>query len=164
MDMIKKIALSILLAVGAGQLQAQELYNEVLSKAEKVVNDPKADEVSIKVNHFKSTALRYLRHMAVKDMPEVSAQFLDVQAYYLTDFLSKFFKDMAAVQNDKTKARKECIIMYVNASVGNPLFESADTETAESFIDDKDNLTPFSLNTDWEKACQAIDYQKKKDK
>lgn len=162
--MIKKIALSILLAVGAGQLQAQELYNEVLTKAENVVNDPKADDVSVKVNHFKSTALRYLRHMAVKNKPDMSAQFLDIQAYYMTDFLSKFFKDLAAVQNDNTRARKECIIMYVNASVGNPLFESADTETAESFIDDKDNLTPFSLNTDWQKACQAIEYQKKEGK
>lgn len=162
--MKKNIVLSLFLTLGACQMQAQEIYNEVLTKAEKVVNDPKADEVSIKVNHFKSTALRYTRSMALKNLPEVTTQFLDVQAYYLSDFLSRFFKDLAAVQDSDEKTRKERILLYVNASVGNPLFEDADTETAESFIDDKDNLTPFSLNTDWEKACQAIDYQKKQEK
>ncbi len=159
---MNKIMLTVLLAAGIGQVQAQELYNEVLTKAEQVVNDPKADDVSVKVNHFKSTALRYLRHMAVKTTPDVNVKFLDEQAYYMSDFLGKFFKDLTEAQSKTEKARKECILMYVNASVGNPLFDTDDTETSESFIDDKDNLTPFSLNTDWKKACQAIEYQKEK--
>lgn len=160
--MIRRIALSLLLAATVGSAQAQELYNEVLNKAEAVVNNPKSDEVSIKVNHFKSTALRYTRNMALKTMPEVTTRFLDIQAYYLNDFLSRFFADLVTVQDSDERTRKEHIIMYVNASVGNPLFDKADAETAESFINDKDNLTPFSLNTDWEKACLAIDYQKDK--
>lgn len=156
--MIKKFYFILLAYTGLGtNLQAQQLYNEVLQKAEKVVNDPRADEVSIKVNHFKSTALRYTKTMAFKTRESVTTQFLDLQAYYLSDFLTRFFKELSGMQDSDEKARKTCVWEYVNISVSNPLFETADKDLTESFLKDKDNLTPFSLNTDWEKACQALD-------
>ena len=161
--MTKKITVIIAILLGI-QLSAtsQEIYNEVLAKSEAIVNDPKASDINIKLNHFKSTALRYIRSTAHKQKKQVTASFLDVQAYYMSDFLGRFFKDLSTIQNSSEKKRKEYIMMYVNASVGNPLFENQDEEITECFIDDNNNLTPFSLNTDWEKACKAIDIQKKK--
>ncbi len=143
---------------------AQEIYNEVLTKAEAVVNDPKADEVSLKVAHFKSTALRYLRSTALQKNEDVTTFFLDTQAYYMSDFLGRFFADLTRHQNDSEDDRRATILHYINASVGNPLFKDVDEETAEIFIEDKGNLTPFSLNTNWEKACQALDYLKEEGK
>lgn len=152
----------IILAAGIGLMigtscPAQQLYNEVLKQAEAVVNNPKSDDVSLKINHFKSTALRYLKNTALKEMETVTEQFLDVQAYYLSDFIGKYIKDLVSMQSDTEKARKARIIDYVNASVNNPLFKDQDEETTGCFIEDKDGLTPFSLNTDWKKASQALE-------
>ncbi len=162
---MKKLLTAALLLLGLGQsATAQEVYNEVLAKAEAVVNDPKSDEVSLKIAHFKSTALRYLRTTALQKNEDVTTFFLDTQAYYMSDFLGRFFADLARHQNDSETDRKATVLRYVNASVGNPLFEDVDEETAEIFIEDKGNLTPFSLNTNWEKACQALDYLKEEGK
>ncbi|MBQ1972977.1 MAG: hypothetical protein II222_01290 [Paraprevotella sp.] len=160
---MKRLAISLILVLGSFIFaHSQEVFNEVLTKAEAVVNNPNADEMSIKVNHFKSTALRYLRTKAFETQDNVTAAFLDIQAYYLSEFLSKYFKELAAMQQADEKAKKGCIMMFVNTSVSNPLFMNADSETAESFITAEGNLTPFSLNTNWEKACAAIDEQMKK--
>lgn len=158
--MIKKLCAIILTCTGlCSGIQAQELYNEVLQKAEKIVNDPRSDEVSVQVNHFKSTALRYTKNMAFKNRESVTTRFLDLQAYYLSDFLRRFFLEVGELQGSDTKTRKNRIWEYVNISVSNPLFDNADKKVAESFLKDEDCLTPFSLNTDWEKACQALDEQ-----
>lgn len=140
---------------------AQELYNEVLKQADAVVNNPKADEISLKINHFKSTALRYLKSTALKKMDTVTEQFLNTQAYYLSEFIGTYITELVKMQNDDEKTRKARILDYINATVNNPLFEEADTEWVESFIADKDGLTPFSINTNWERACQALKDPKK---
>ncbi|MCM1108137.1 MAG: hypothetical protein NC388_03650 [Clostridium sp.] len=162
--MIKKLFIVLLCGLGSySGLQAQQLYNTVLQKAEQVVNDPRSDEVSVKINHFKSTALRYTKKMAFEQHKSVTTQFLDLQAYYLSDFLGRFFKELSQLQDNDEKTRKNCIWEYVNITVSNPLFEHVDKNVSESFLEDKNNLTPFNLNTDWEKACQALDERQQAD-
>lgn len=162
MNRISRIILTAGISLMLGTTcPAQELYNEVLKQAEAVVNNPKADEVSLKINHFKSTALRYLKNTALKKMETVTVQFLDTQAYYLSEFVGNYITELVRMRNDDEKTRKARILDYVNATVNNPLFEEADTEMTESFIVDKDGLTPFSINTNWERACQALKDPKK---
>ena len=43
----------------------------------------------------------------------------------------------------------------MDASKSNPLFDDEDTETTDSYILEGNQLTPFSLNTDWPRAYAA---------
>jgi hypothetical protein len=44
------------------------------------------------------------------------------------------------------------IACYRDASLNNPLFNDSDKETTFVYVNDKQTYTPFSLDTDWEKA------------
>ena len=43
----------------------------------------------------------------------------------------------------------------MDASKSNPLFNDPDAETTDAFMLDSNELTPFSLDTDWQKAYLA---------
>ena len=45
---------------------------------------------------------------------------------------------------------------YWKASAENPMFKDQDREKTDAYINAPDCITPFSLNTDWEKADKAI--------
>ena len=47
------------------------------------------------------------------------------------------------------------------ASCSNPLFNDPDKETVNSYINEGNELTPFCLDTDWEKAYAAAKAQLK---
>ena len=49
--------------------------------------------------------------------------------------------------------------MFMDASVSNPLFEDADEDNTMSYIIKGGELTPFCLNTDWQKAYAAAHSQ-----
>ena len=58
--------------------------------------------------------------------------------------------------------RKEKIMLFMDASVSNPMFDDKDQETTMSYINEGGELTPFCLNTDWQKAYAAAKSQTKK--
>lgn len=47
--------------------------------------------------------------------------------------------------------RKAKIMLFMNASVANPLFKDEDKETTMAFTGD-DSITPFCLDTNWQNA------------
>lgn len=49
--------------------------------------------------------------------------------------------------------------MFMSASLCNPLFGDPDEETTHAYIKDGSELTPFSLDTDWQKAYYAAKAQ-----
>ena len=51
-----------------------------------------------------------------------------------------------------TEKRKEVIACYRDASLNNPLFNDNDKERIYCYVNDTKTFTPFSLDTDWEKA------------
>ena len=53
-------------------------------------------------------------------------------------------------------------MMFTDASISNPMFEDTDQETTLAFIKDGGELTPFSIDTDWQKAYTAAIAQLKK--
>lgn len=135
--------------------QAQEVYNVALENATKIVNTPTASFTQTRIAQFKLTALVYLKKKAFDTMPTVEASFLNTQAYYLSEFLSLFFDEILKDHKAKEETRKEKIYMFMDASRNNPLFNDPDVSTTQSYITAGSELTPFSLNTDWEKAYGA---------
>jgi hypothetical protein len=48
--------------------------------------------------------------------------------------------------------RTEILKIYTDASKFNPLFKDTDKEKVNAYVTDKTTLTPFCIDTDWEKA------------
>ena len=138
-------------------ISAQDVFNQVVRNAKTVLDDPKADDFMISVSQFKYTALQYLCHTAMKQNDgSVDGNFLDIQAYSLNHFIISYFSELAKAQNASNSTQKDIMKKYWRASTENPLFENQDKETTDAFMDDHDCITPFSLNTDWEKADNTI--------
>ena len=164
MHRIKVLLLLIPMFLIGNQISAQEVYNYVLQSCSRIVDDPISSITHTRVAQFKKTALIYLSSKAEETMPHVTESFLNEQAYYLSEFVATFFEDVLNGSSKKKAAKKKIIFKYVNASLMNPLFDDTDVETTEIYLQETDELTPFSLNTDWKKAYFAIIAHKKIDK
>ena len=70
-----------------------------------------------------------------------------------------FFNEILKSKRLNEEKRKEKILMFMDASVSNPLFEDADEDNTMSYIIKGGELTPFCLNTDWQKAYAAAHSQ-----
>ena len=128
----------------------------VMESATRIVNNPTSNYTLTRVAQFKRTALTYMRGKAL-ETPEANdtevVHFLDTQAYYLNEFTDRFFREILKVSGN---ARKECIMTFVKASSENPVWNDPDKSVTESYIGTGE-LTPFSLDTDWEKAYNSIE-------
>ena len=132
--------------------QAQEIYNRIYESAIQVTSNPESPESEVKLNHFYVTALNYLKSESSEQMKEVTTTFLDTQAYYLSEFVTSFFKDLSQARQMSAESQQKVVIAYINATLNTPLFKDKETEKTHAFVNEKESLTPFSLNTDWEKA------------
>ncbi len=131
---------------------SQEVFNIVLENATKVVNSPVAGFAQAQIAQFKRTALLYVKRKAFEQCDTVPAKFLNTQAYYLSEYLSLFFNEILKDKKLSPDIRKAKIMLFMNASVANPLFNDEDKETTMSFINDGEQLTPFCLDTNWQNA------------
>ena len=59
---------------------------------------------------------------------------------------------MKCGKEDAKSARRNILEIYMKASEENPLFGVNDEETTLSYVKSGEELTPFSLDTDWQKA------------
>lgn len=143
----------------SSSLKAQEVYKMVLENATQIVNSPTKNFTQVKIAQFKKTALVYLKSRAFSTMPEVKAEFLNTQAYYLSEFIFLFFTQILKDNKLSEEERKCKIYLFMDASISNPLFNDPDTETTQSYIKEGSELTPFSLDTDWQKAYYAAKSQ-----
>ena len=136
-------------------MQAQEVFNLVLDNATRVVNSPTSGFAQAQIAQFKRTTLLYIKRKAFERTDSVPAKFLNTQAYYMSEFLSLFFNEILKDKKAGEEMRKAKIMLFMNASAANPLFYDEDKETTMAFINDGGELTPFSLDTDWQKAYLA---------
>lgn len=157
--MKKKLLLFFLIVSFTVHTNAQDVYNMVLENATRQVNTPTTNFTQTRVAQFKRTALVYIKSKALETMPEVTTRFLDIQAYYLSEFISLFFQEILHDKKLDENARKEKIYMFMSASIYNPLFEDPDKETTQAYINEGSELTPFSLDTNWQKAYYAAKSQ-----
>jgi len=150
---MKKIIMTILVSVVAlGSLQAQSLYKKVYDNAVAVVNDAAANDQQIQVNQFKITALNYMSNQVTKRNQTRNSYFYDSQAVNMASFITDFETYIIKARTISTEKRLAVIACYRDASLQNPLFGDQDKETTLVYVNDKQTYTPFSLDTDWEKA------------
>lgn len=144
--------LSLTAAIGA---KAQEVYNYVLNNATKTVNNPTSNYTQTQIAQFKRTALIYLKSKALETMETVTTDLLDTQAYYLSEFITLYFDEIIKAKRLSDTKRRERVMLFMDASVSNPMFNDTDTDTTMSYITDGGEITPFCLNTNWQKAYAA---------
>ncbi len=150
--MKKVLLLALFISLSVTTVKGQDIYNFVLENATRTVNTPSTNFTFTRIAQFKRTALIYLKSKAHETMSEVTTDFLDTQAYCMSEFITLFFDEILKDSKLSPEARKDKIYMFMDATVMNPLFNDPDRETTYAYIDDGNELTPFSLDTDWEKA------------
>ncbi len=150
------VALCLVFAL-APQAKGQEVFNQVVASAKNIIDDPRPDPFLLNIAQFKYTAMQYLCNTAIRrNGGGVDADLLDRQAYSMNHFVTSYFSEMAKLQNSGEAKQKDMMKRYWKATADNPMFNDPDKETTDAFIDAPDCITPFSLDTDWEKADEAI--------
>ena len=152
---MKKIVLSLLtMVLFASSMNAQNLYRTVYDKATAVVNSANASEEELQLNQFKVTCLNYITMMVQQKNLKKDNYFYDSQAVSLTSFVTDFQVNLTKARAISTEKRLEVIKLYRDATLYNPLFKDTDTERTMCYVNDVNSLTPFCLDTDWEKAYE----------
>lgn len=149
------LALAAWLSTAHGA-RAQEVFNQVVNTAKQVIDDPQANGFLLAVSQFKYTSMQYLCTTAIKrNGGSVQADLLDRQAAAMNHFVTRYFAELAAAQQQSGEEQTKIMRRYWKASASNPMFQNVDKNEADAFVTDAQSLTPFSLNTDWEKAVKA---------
>lgn len=150
---MKKNILTLLLLVAvATSVQAQSLYTTVRDKAMAVVNNPASSDEETQINQFKLTALNYITMMVQKRGLKKDTYFFDSQAVNLSSFITDFQVNLEKARAISPAKRLEVLKIYTEASKFNPLFKDTDKEKVNCYVEDRKTLTPFCIDTDWEKA------------
>lgn len=145
-------------------MSAQDVYNYLLDATTNTVNNPTSTYTQVRIAQFKRTALVYLKRKAFETMPEVTEQFLNKQAYYMSEYVALFFDEILKGKKDNEQKRMAKIYLFMDTSKAYPLFDDPDTDMTDSYIIEGNELTPFSLNTDWQKAYGAVKVELEKEK
>lgn len=150
--MKKVLTAAMLLAATSLTASAQSLYKTVLDKATAIVNNPASSEEQTQIAQFKVTCLNYIASQVVKRGTQVDSYFYDSQAVNLQSFITDYLVNLENTRQLSPTKRSEVIKAYCTASTSNPLFRDVDKEKVNCYINDKATLTPFCVDTDWEKA------------
>lgn len=153
-NMRRIITMICLIVAGYAQVSAQQLYKKVYDNAIAVVNNAKSTDEQIQINQFKVTAMNYMTSQIKKSGKEQDSYFYDSQAVNMASFITDFETNVMKARAMSTAKRLQVIEIYRDASLKNPLFNDADKETANCYVNDKATFTPFSLDTNWEKAYE----------
>lgn len=157
MKLIVTLLFAFTMSMGAS---AQEVFNQVVNTNKLIIEDPRADGLTLNIAQFKYTSMQYLCNMAIKvNGGGVDASFLDRQAYAMNQFVTNYLGELTLEKNSEKQAK--IMKRYWQASAKNPLFGDKDTETTRAFANDINCFTPFSLDTNWELALKASKENKK---
>ncbi len=149
---MKQVFLTLLLAASVSAASAQSLYKKVFDNATSVVNNAASNDQQIEINQYKITVLNYISNQVKKRKLTKDSYFYDSQAVNLASFITDFETNVIKARSISTEKRLEVIKVYRDASLQNPLFGDDDKELTYVYVNDKQTYTPFSLDTDWEKA------------
>lgn len=141
--------LSFLLFACGATTSAQEVFNKVLENAQHILKEPTSTFTNQKIAQFKIDELLYMKNKAVDTDTLKATELLDIQSYYMSEFLSLFFTEIVYSTDLSAEDRKTKILLFVQASCACPLFNDTDKEKINKYIDGDSQLTPFCLDTDW---------------
>lgn len=152
---MKKTIFTVLFAACCmTQMQAQELFHKVYDVSIGVVNNPNSNDEQIQINQFKVTVLNYITAQVQQRGLQKDGYFYDSQAVNLHSFILDFLDNVTKGRSISQAKRLAVIKCYQEASLQNPLFNDKNRERTHCYINDTKTLTPFSLDTDWEKAYE----------
>ena len=153
---MKKSFLIIVFAMMAVTTQAQDVYKAVMISAQDVLNNPNAEDMQLKAAQFKIAALNYTHRKMVEKNPDTPVRELDLQAYYMSEFLTDFMADVYRNKDKAEQVRAKRILFYISVTKSCPMFNDPDKDATDIYITEADNITPFSLDTNWEQAVQLL--------
>lgn len=154
------IAMALLVAM---PVKAQDVANEIKRISKAVADDSKKDLQTRRIAYFKVNAVDYIkmkvRDEILKDTTDLkiyneNIKMINEQAYAMYEFVNLFVKRLS--EAGKTGAKELVLAKFRNASLNHPLFNDMDLELVQSYVNNEDYLTRFSLDTDWIKALEEI--------
>ena len=140
----------------SGVTSAQEVFNKVMESAQHILNEPTSTFTNTQIAKFKVDQLNYMKGKAMEKDSVAAIDLLDVQSYYMSEFLSMFYTEIIYSTDLSAEDRKAKILLFIQASCACPLFNDTDKEKINKYIDGDAQLTPFCLDTDWYKAYQFV--------
>ena len=153
---MKKILIVIMLIVGMNA-QAQEVYNELRKTNKAIVENPQSHGIVRTISQFKLDALNYLAIKMQEEMPDSSVYFLDRQALAMNEYVQFYIKKLVELNKMPQSLQEQMTKIFMDTSRQFPLFKDKDQEMVLSYYNRGECLTRFSLDTDWEKALEAIE-------
>lgn len=135
---------------------AQEIYDEVRrieKEAKTFANDTKNNLDARKIATFKYDAIYYLIDKASQE-PLFSEYELGVQTNAMIEFVNLFVSKLSTLKKNKDKDMLKAV--FRTATINNSLFNDVDKEVIYSYVDNKNFITQFSLDTDWPKALAEV--------
>jgi len=153
--MKKFILIIVLTFITSAKINAQSYYQLVRETANKVVNNPKSSQEMIDINQFEVTALNYMVAEAAKRGIVHHPAFYDIQAVYMKSFVEDFLLYVVEARKISSAKRKQVVDCFKNASLKCPMFHD-NNKLCLAFTKDENSLTPFSLDTDWDKAYEMV--------
>ncbi len=134
---------------------AQIIYDLVHEGSRRTIKNPTRSFMQKQLAQFAIAALVYLKiRMGDLENPDTEDA-LNTQAYFLSEFVNTYFHEVLHNGKNKKGNHGKLKEKFTKASLSTPLFKDAD-EDAATHINKEENLTPFSMNTDWEKAFKLI--------
>lgn len=140
----------------SGVTSAQEVFNKVMESAQHILNEPTSTFTNTQIAKFKVDELNYMKGKAMEKDSVAAIDLLDVQSYYMSEFLSMFYTEIIYSTDLSAEDRKAKILLFIQASCACPLFNDTDKEKINKYIDGDAQLTPFCLDTDWYKAYKFV--------
>jgi uncharacterized protein (DUF2164 family) len=150
------ILLTVILSGFAIHANAQEVFRSVMESAQKALNDPVKNFMKTQVAQFKIDELNYLKSKAVDTDSLSKEEIMDIQAYFMSEFLTRYFTEIIYNEGQPDSVKKSMIFLFVNASAVCPLFNDTDKAKINKYIDADKQITPFCLDTDWKKALTIV--------
>lgn len=118
-----------------------------------------------KIASFKVDAITYLNSRTLTQIIDTTKLFsnkyilnlntqLDSMAYYMNEYVNLFTKVYTHAENSKKK--KQLLRTFRNASINHSLYNDSDKTLVLVYFNSEDDLTPFSLDTNWIEAFEEV--------
>ena len=90
----------------SGVTSAQEVFNKVMESAQHILNEPTSTFTNTQIAKFKVDELNYMKGKAMEKDSVAAIDLLDVQSYYMSEFLSMFYTEIITLQTSQPKTVK----------------------------------------------------------
>lgn len=156
---MKKLLLLLLVLLTLPAVARRDSVFELeLECAQRTLRCGRATYVSLQFALFQEAALLYLqeKQQSIRDTARINRRWLDLQAFNMTDFLSLYYVSFV---NDQLSIEDHEILrlMFRDVSLSTPCFYDDNERVALRFVfPDESLVTPFSLDTDWQKAYEKV--------